>query len=129
MNTLKKLFNINFIIENLILYKGFLNGEFIKTVFYFGLFRITKCINNVSIENKELFMYKKITYDSPLYATTSIDTDEIIYNETLMWVHLKQVETRPVIDKLKILHKKAVDSDYFKTLPTDVLPYIKDYLE
>jgi hypothetical protein len=94
-----------------------------------GLFKITELVNTIFKGKTQPYKDNNPYYFTPLCRTTLINTPRINYNETLIWVDLDKVETRPVINKMKILREKAVDSDYFKTLPTDVLPNIKDYLE
>jgi hypothetical protein len=97
-----------------------------KSFYNVGLFRITKCETYIINHEKQINIPNKFYL---LNYLTLMNESQINYNKTLMWIDLHYVEIRPVIDKMKILREKAVDSDYFKTLPTDVLPYIKDYLE
>jgi hypothetical protein len=53
-----------------------------------GLFKIIKCVNNG---------YSKENYPLIFGRSTLINTPEINYNETLMWVDLNQVEIIPIL--------------------------------
>lgn len=86
-----------------------------------GLFKITSIENSVFKGTQRPYIgnnpYKFVT----LYFNTLINTPpRIIYNETLMWVDLDKVEIRPVINKLKLLQEKAIDT---LSLPTDITNY------
>jgi hypothetical protein len=65
--------------------------------------------------------YKFVTLNS----NTVINTPRIIYGETLMWVNLDQVSIRPLINKLKLLQNKAVDT---LPLPEDTQNQVKKLL-
>jgi hypothetical protein len=72
LNTLKKLFNINFIIENLILYKGFLNGKNNGYKFF-----------KIYIEDIIKKLEKKITRD--------IDSHEYLSGSKIDMIEIKKV--------------------------------------
>jgi len=87
-----------------------------------GLFKITSLENNIYKGNKDPDYEKRISNG------IMKNTHKIIYNETLMWIDLYSVKIRKVINKLKLLQEKALDTTFYKNLPNDVIEEIKKYL-
>lgn len=92
-----------------------------------GLFRITGLRKSIFKGQERPFPGDNPYRFVSLSQHTLINTDRIIYNETLMWVDLNQVQIKPVVNKEKLLQEKAVDT-YSNALNTDVLSLVKENL-
>jgi len=90
-------------------YSRFFKGTF-NNGCNLGLFKVLSIENSIFKGKKQPFRgnnpYKFVTLNS----NTLINTPQIIYNETLIWVDLDKVKIRPYIDKMKLLQEKAVNS-------------------
>jgi hypothetical protein len=98
-----------------------------------GLFRITGIRKSIFKGQERPFRGRPEEPEGNPYKFVSlsqytlINTDSIIYNETLMWVDLNQVQIKPVVNKEKLFQEKAVDT-YSNALNTDVLSVVKEFL-
>ena len=93
----------------------------------FGLFRIISIENSIFKGIKRPFPNNNPYNFIRLNVNTFIDTPQIIFNETLMWVDLDKVEIKPFINKTKFLQEKAADT-FLTSLPESIVnTEIKEY--
>ena len=119
------------------MYKKFpLKENAFKTM---GLFRITRLVKTVfkgvsdaNWSGNNPYRFASLSYSTRLSYSTMINNNNgvINYGETLMWVDLNSpdISIRPLIDRVKLLQEKAVDSLAFPAAKEDMSREVKSFL-
>lgn len=99
-----------------------------------GLFRILRLVKTVfkgvpdAANWNDPYRFINLSYNTMINRNNS--NNKINYGETLMWVNLNDPDTsiRPVIDKVKLLQEKAVETFEIPAAKEDMHREIKSYL-
>lgn len=101
-----------------------------------GLFKFIRVVNQFFKGENRPFRGNNPYNFVSLKANTLINTDNLINNETLMWVNLDSVVIRPKLDTDKMIQEKGIDviadnmtpENTNEIIPEDVRRYTKEFV-